>query len=453
MTSNYVWKFYCSSINAYESVISPVEPTICPNHGVSLDPQLTSIMDALFYNLSSEGYVNIESVLSDSQAIKIHASNINGGIDITSGLGGIEANTTNSITLSGGAESRFTTSNGNLILESGAGLVNIDAGSGINIGNNSTTTPINMGTSDFSKVINIGNFIGTSQIYMRTGTGGYNVSTANGGMFSINGIGASSNISLNTNAANQNFTIALLGNTDSNLVIQSNGTGTSALNLNTNNGGIQIAAFGSSGPITISTANTGSGIISLSGGVNGTGSINMESGSSGISINAYNGGAIGIGHWSGGDLYIGTTAVQRTIYFGNTGNTTIFQRFGTGIFQSQSSPIVLGDNNITLTPTQLLSKIIQITPITNRILTLPTASILVSSIPGIQTNDSFDFSIINLSNNTNNAHVTLEELSSTFIGSTIVYASSTTSSGSALFRIHITNINPSTESYTVYRIS
>src|SRR5438552_17531788 len=61
-------------------------------------------------DVTSPDYINIESTLADNKAITISASNVNGGIGITAGLGGITLDTTNSISIDASAASNFSTS-------------------------------------------------------------------------------------------------------------------------------------------------------------------------------------------------------------------------------------------------------------------------------------------------------------------------------------------------------
>ena len=90
--------------------------------------------------------------------------------------------------------------------------------------------------------------------------------------------------------------------------------------------------------------------------------ITLESGSNGISINAYNGGLVGIGQFNGGDISIGTAAVARNIIIGNNTNaTTLYQRFGTGgLIKSQNTQISLLDADYTFLISDLLTRIIYI---------------------------------------------------------------------------------------------
>lgn len=450
----YVWRVFCPSSNQYETTISDTEPTVCPSDGVTpVDPTLTTIMQSEFYDVISRGYVNVESQLADNQAIKINASDTNGGIDINAGLGGITVDTTNAVQINAAAASNFTTSNGNLTLLAVLGLLNLDSGSGINIGNGATSIPILIGTTPVAKNITIGNQTSTATTNIRAGTGGFNVDTANGGPISLDATGAISNFTLSTNGDGQDLILALLGNTDSSLSLQSSGTGTDAINLVTSAGGILLTS-----PTTISlgTDFSGTGSIRLSSGPGGSGSLILEAGAAGIAINSYNGGAIGIGHFNGGDIFLGTAAVARTITIGNgTDSTRLFERFGTGgLIQHQDAPTVLADSNATLTITQLLTRILNITPSANRTLTLPTAADVIAGVPGAIVSDSIDFTIINLSVPPTAANIVLAAgTGGAIIGNPTIFprennTSTIFSSGSAVFRLRITS-----GAYELYRIS
>src|SRR6185436_17289294 len=128
------------------------------------------------------------------------------------------------------------------------------------------------------------------------------------------------------------------------------------------------------------------------------------SGSMGISING-NGGAIGIGHFSAGDIFFGSAAVARTMTMGNsTGATRVFNRFGTGgLIRHQSADVSLSDADATLTISDMLLGIFSITPTVNRTLTLPTAANVIAGISGCEIGDSIDIIIINQSSSLDEA--------------------------------------------------
>ena len=255
------------------------------------------------------------STIADPQAITIEASNVVGGIYMESGTGGIAMTTTNSFTVTSGGETSINVTNGNLILNSTNALTNVDGYSGINIGNNANGGPININTAT-QRVVNIGNTLGTTSVNTNTGTGGFNVNTASGGAISLNSTGSSSNFTLTANADSQDLIIALNGTTDSSIIIESQGTGVDAISLNSV-GGLQLLT--QNNPLSIvSNAGVGNAIsIDTSSG----GGITLNSGSYGIAINA-SGGLIGIGNFSGGNIYVGTSSVARDIIVGN--NTSGF---------------------------------------------------------------------------------------------------------------------------------
>jgi hypothetical protein len=135
-------------------------------------------MEAQFLNIISDGYVNVESLLSDNQALKLQASDPNGGIIMNAGFGGITVNSGNTIALNADAASHFTTTMGNLTLESTIGLVNIDGAAGINIGNDAITDIIDIGSSAIARDLIVGNNTGATSVIIRSGTGKINLNSA-----------------------------------------------------------------------------------------------------------------------------------------------------------------------------------------------------------------------------------------------------------------------------------
>jgi len=231
----------------------------------------------------------------------------------------------------------------------------------------------------------------------------------------------------------------------------------------------------------------------------------MVGGSGGLIMNTAggSGGAIGIGNFTGGDIFFGNAAVARSITIGNatsstsividsgtggisignnansgeiqigdvttaktitignhTGTSRLFTRFGTGgLIKHQAEAESLSNANATLALSQLLVGILQGTPTANRTLTLPTAVAIVSGITGIEINDCFDFTIINQSTAVNAASFIIAMGSGgTLVGDDSVHAianllGTAIDSGSGTFRLRITNITASSEAYTVYRTS
>lgn len=384
--NKFVWRVYCLTELIYRSTISDTEPTVCPFDGQPIDTNATAILTNNFEEILTESYINIESTLADNTAITINASNTNGGLFVNAGIGGILVQTTNAIQLNAAAASNFTTTNGNLILRAIAGLLNIDGGSGINIGNHSATTPILIGTAANAKAITIGNTTSTSSIQMYSGSGNINLDATQGALVLSGGSG---NVAIN---AYNGGVIALgtwnggdmylgtaaiarniyLGNSTGSTLLQLL-TGTGGFTVDTTSGGpISLDAIGASSNFTLtSTANSQNLTIALLGSyasrlvlssagtgsdsifinsVGGTtvsatgaitmvsgdtttnaislstsgnnGGINIAAGSQHLIMNVYNGGVIGIGSWNGGDIYFGTAAVARTISIGNTTGTT-----------------------------------------------------------------------------------------------------------------------------------
>jgi hypothetical protein len=322
----FLWRVFCLFTNTYEVTISETEPTVCPVDGQAIDSTATVILQSQYKDISTVGYINIDSSLADNNAIRISASDTNGGIDINAGFGGITVDTTNTISLDAASASNFTTTLGNLDLEAtdagSGGLINIDADAGVNIGSdasaNATNTPIvNIGSSANSKTITIGNMTGTTTVNVLTGSGGFNVDTATGGTISLDAMASACNFTINTTGDGQDLNLAVLGSTNSSIILTSQGTGADAIKLDTV-GGLTVDAV--------------SGITMSSGS---SASFSMVGGSGGVLINTAggSGGAIGLGNFTGGDMFIGNAAVARTITFGNsTGATTVNLASGTGGF-------------------------------------------------------------------------------------------------------------------------
>jgi hypothetical protein len=96
-----------------------------------------------------------------------------------------------------------------------------------------------------------------------TGSGGFSTNTQNGGSINMNAYGATSLYTNTTNGDGQNLTISVTGNTNSKVIISSEGTDTNAILLQTsNNGGIYLDSdntlqLESASDIRIGTINTG----------------------------------------------------------------------------------------------------------------------------------------------------------------------------------------------------
>lgn len=408
-------------------------------------------------------YINITTTLADNQAIRINAANAFGGILINAGFGGITIDSTNSISIDAQAASNFNTTVGDLTIQADTGILNLEGGGGINLGNDPSSSIINIGSASNSKLLNIGNTFGTTQIQMSGGTSGILLDTANGGTISLDTIGASSNFTVTTNTDGQNLTLSLLGSTDSEIIIDSTGTGSDAIFLNSFDG---IHLFANTDIVSLESAatvsnainfNTASGGgISMSGGSLGiaistsNGGITLGSGAAGIGINTSSGGAIGIGHFAGGEILLGTASFTRNLTIGNdiTG-TRLIERFGTGgLFEHQESPTSLpASGSTTVFESQLLTRILSGSPTGNTTLNLNSASTMVSNLGAIiQAGDSFEFGIIN--NSSTNTYTIIPGTNGISDGNMVV-----ATNASGIFRIRINNTSLGTESYTVFRLA
>lgn len=155
MSNQSLWEIYCNTENQYISVISNTAPSHCPNDPFhSINSSLTQVLSVQCLNLTSNNSINIQSNLSNSQALKLQAPATNGGIVMDSGSGGIYIGST------GGIQ----------ICSNGATTI-IDGVSGICIGNANTNGTILFGSTGNHNII-IGSSTGTSRLGLRYGTNG-----------------------------------------------------------------------------------------------------------------------------------------------------------------------------------------------------------------------------------------------------------------------------------------
>lgn len=125
----------------------------------------------------------------------------------------------------------------------------------------------------------------------------------------------------------------------------------------------------------------------------------------------------------------------------------------------QEEEVALADSDILLTMNNVLKRILTISPTTNRIITLPSASNAVSAITGVQVNDYIDFTIIHTNVNADDPYITVTVgLGGSSIGFMEVHprtnnAGTHFNSGSSIFRMRFTSVTPTLEAYVVYRIS
>ena len=134
-------------------------------------------------------------------------------------------------------------------------------------------------------------------------------------------------------------------------------------------------------------------------------------------------------------------------------SSRLFLRCTAGsIFQSQPAPTALADAAATLTSAQVLTGILTITPSVARVLTLPTATLLVRNIPGCEAGDCIDFHIINAATTEDFIATIAVGTGGTLVGIGIVEGpvAAYQKSGSATFRIRVTST--STPAYTCYRL-
>lgn len=146
-----------------------------------------------------------------------------------------------------------------------------------------------------------------------------------------------------------------------------------------------------------------------------------------------------------------------------TGDSGVIQRYSSGgLIKSQPEEIMLTDiNGQSLSIIELLSQIATIPATVDRTVTLDTAANIVAGLSDPQVNDSFDFTLINLSSATDSAKVTIAvgDGGSIPAGQNMVVAAASDdpatyySSGSGTFRLRLTNVDEEAEEYIVYRIA
>lgn len=461
-------------------------------------------------NISTD-YINIETNLADNHAIRINAANANGGILITAGFGGIEIDTTNSISMNAGAASNLSTTLGNLALQSQPSLVNIDGGSGVNIGcdNNMANTIIpiitpvvNIGTSASSKTIDIGNSTGSTQVNINSGTGGINVNSNTGKTQIVSNNTSVDAIRLDTSGS----TGGIFASTGSGGAILNTGTGkTQIISNNTSVDAVRFDTSGSSGGIFlaagangISIGNDGIAHPIVIGNTTGATNVIVQSGTGGVAIDAPSGSAINIGNNAGvgvnignsssttpvnihsgtfgitigndansGEIQMGNGSSGKTITIGNNNaGSKLITRWETGGWiKHQQNPIALQDSNVGLVATSDILTALFTGPIStpaltaNRTLQLDSAANIISALVNAKDNDALDFSIVNVSTALDFNYSLLMGSGGTMIGNNVVYPTNNSviggtgtyiQSNSVLFRLVI---NVTSTSYIVYRIA
>ncbi len=442
-----------------------------PNGIVTLNQNLVVCKNAqTILDNRENGYINIETTLSDNQAIQIKASNINGGILIKSGFGGTAINSTNSISMNANGASNLSTTLGNVLIQSQPALVNLDGGSGINIGcdNNlaRTLTPIqtpviNIGSSNTSKTINIGNTTSSTGVNINTGSGNL-ILNSNSGKINIQGNNsASDSINLDASQGTNGVTIS----TGSSGLNANSGSGkTQIISNNINVDAIRLDASGGSGGVFLAAGS--SGISIGNDGVSHPIVIGNTSGSSNVIIQSGTGG-ISIGNDSStAQLQLANGTGAKTVTIGNTVSASrLYTRWQNSWIKHQEPYVQFYDNDESIGAFNTWPCIFLCVPgfhITqNRTITLDSATNFVSALGGVaaQDNDAIEFTVINASDNvdfyysltmgTNGTMIgnnKIQPLNNNVIGGTGTYQSS----GSATFRLVI---NVTNTTYNVFRIN
>ncbi len=133
------------------------------------------------------------------------------------------------------------------------------------------------------------------------------------------------------------------------------------------------------------------------------------------------------------------------------GFQTIFRQGTGGIIHSQPAPVALADADATVTAANVLAGIWRMTPTVDRVLTLPTAALLVASLQTPETEDSMEFSIINESAGAFDVDIAVGA-GGTLVGNPkVLHDAANASSGR--FLIRITDATATAETYDVIRIA
>jgi len=201
--------------------------------GAGLDVAVTGAID-----IQASGVATLEA---DGAALNLTAS---------TGLIAMTSATTTTV-ISGGNMSTTVTGTSNL--DATAAITIDSSGSTIGIGNDAVNQNITIGTGGSRPLIQVGNSTTTTASLQANaiagdfnfGSGGFILDTLDGGAVSIDAKGASSNFSLETTSNDDNLTISVTGNTNSSLILRSEGNSAAdAIIINATAGGIDIDATG-----------------------------------------------------------------------------------------------------------------------------------------------------------------------------------------------------------------
>lgn len=243
----------------------------------------TSVGDIKLNSLTDR--VVLDSGDTGLDAIRIVASNSAGGIDMDTGQNSGMNVSTGSLGLvatSAQGPISLTANNGNgsFVVNAASDnktltlsmTGNYDTGILIDSASNNTTRrAIQMNTSNQDGKIFITNTSSGShmgEVQILAGSGGLTANTNTGGSINILARNATSSFIVDTTSANKNLTVGVTGPTDSSLILQSEGTGIGALQINTTNptGSIKIAQTTGSGAINVTTGSSGFGMTTQPGG-------------------------------------------------------------------------------------------------------------------------------------------------------------------------------------------
>lgn len=244
---------------------------------------------------SSINSLQLYGGLNSLKAIDICATNVAGGISLLSGT-----NTGNISIVSGSGGIIETTSNGSIILTANNGGGNFNVNSLQNNQNlllnlsgltdsqlqisssgiNALNTALVINTTNTNGCIKISNAdgLGNGSISQLAGSGGFSIITNTSGPISLTSQGAESSFTVNTNNSNQHMTLSLNGDSDSSLIIKSNGN-------NYTNDAIQIYTLHTAGNISIIQPSLSKGKINILTGSGGFITTTQTSGS--IIMNCY----------------------------------------------------------------------------------------------------------------------------------------------------------------------
>jgi hypothetical protein len=285
---------------------------------VGADAQMVSTQGNININ-SMLGYLQLYGGLNGSNAVKIVASNPNGGISMISGVYGEVSIAAGSAGLTG------VTSNGNVSITANNGsggfyvnssTANQDLTIGLNgstdsqlmiqsAGNNTTKTALVINTSNTNSnmIISNANGLGSGSITQLTGSGGYTLTTNTSGPISITSQGAPSNYVVQSANNNQHLTVGLLNRTDSSLILKSDGT-------NVTNTALQILTTSTTGNISIYQA------------TDSVGKTIVRTGNGGLDMSTQTGGSTTINTYSAISTYTNTTMLDnQDLNISVTGNT------------------------------------------------------------------------------------------------------------------------------------